>query len=542
MPHRRSVLCNSRRWSLWALALVAGLAASPAPAQLLKQIDDTKETQRAAEKAAFQEKTPDPVRFLAEDWRPDATAVLAEIDGYAIDEQELFLRQAMLNLDIEPLRDWRSAGPAEARYQLGVVRRMVEERLAERVLASLPDADEPMDPTEAANAERVLLGPVARLVYADLIVRDKVEVRPLDIAYYYHTNKDLYAGDEKTGAEARGVRQVAPSIEPLLWRKHFVTQTNASGEKVTEKARARVRAEPFPYMEDEMILVRVKDFLFTRGEFLTFYPKFAVEPEKTALKAETEVFESERDIRITNIAINEAVLQLLEREGKAGDERLVVAREIARDWIRANNARTVLRDAQPTDDAAIDQIIAEENELLQPTQGFEVWRLDATAARWPELTADERRAVVTAMIDNIADTRDTANRLIEERINIQGAGVLRLPETIIERLLESDEDQFTLSFSSLSVLSADDLRNQQGIDIADLTLGELTEPQVSASGIVTSFYLADKPTLPPPDKTAVREAAKDRLLKRAVDSVVEQELAARRDEGRLVWMLPDAKR
>lgn len=541
MLRRRSLL-DPRRWSLLALPIVAALMASPADAQLLAEDEEgAKGPVSYIDKSAFEDPLPDPVSFVAAGWRPEATSVLAEIDGYAIDEQELFLRQAMLNLDLEPLRGWREAAPAEARYQIGVVRRMIEARMEERILAALPEADEAAEPVEAANAERVLIGPIARMVFADLVVRDEVEVRPLDIAQYYYTNKDFYAADDKRGIAARSVREAAPAIEPVLWRKHLVTQTNARGAKAMEKARSRVRAEPFPHMEDEMILVRVQDFLFTRGEFLRFHPKFATEPAKTALAAEAEAFNAERDYRIANVAINEAILQLLEREGKADDERLVVAREIATDWVRAENARIAMRAAEPTDDAAIDALLAAEPELALPTQGFEVWRLDAKADRWPELDDAARASVVAAMIGNIEGVRDTANRLMAERIAMQGAGVLRLPETIIARLLEDEADRYSLEFTTLGNLSAKDLEEVQGIDPADLVIGEITEPQVSASGVVTAYYLADKPTLPAPDKKAARELARQRALDYAVDDVVEQEIATRQREGRIVWMLPETR-
>lgn len=539
MSVRRS-LSVVARWMPAALPVLAILAAGPAPAQLLVQDED-----KAAgpvsylDKPAFVDPVPDPVSVLAGDWRPDANAVLAEIDGYAIDEQELFLRQAMLNADAEPLRGWRDAAPAQARYQLGIVRRMIEQRLEERVLADLPEASQGVDPEIAANAERVLVGPIARVVFADLVVRNQVEVLPLDIAYYYEQNKDFYAADEERGTAARSVREVAAGIEPVLWRKHLVTQTNAEGVKALEKSRARVRAEVLPTMiMDDMILVRVRDFLFTRGEFLTFHPEFATEPAATALAADVAAYDAERDYRVSNIAINEAILQFLEREAKANDPRLEVAREIARDWVAANNARRVLREAEATDDAAIDAQLDAEPELALPVEGFEVWRLDAKAERWPELDDAQRAAVVGAMIENITEVRETANRLIAERIDIQGAGVLRLPETIVTRLLDAEADRYSLELAPLSVMAADDLRDKHGIDAADLVLGELTEPQVSASGVVTAFYLGDKPTLPAPDKKAAREAARERLLELAVSDIVDQELNTRQREGRIVWMLP----
>lgn len=130
--------------------------------------------------------------------------VYAVADGEPITELDLYLFLRMTGRDAAPLRGWAAAAEDGSETARRALAQLVREYLEVRVAAARITI--PEDPHRHEKAVRSLAAEGARLVFADRVVAQRVEVSPLDIAQFYNRNKDQFA----RAASARIVRLRVP--------------------------------------------------------------------------------------------------------------------------------------------------------------------------------------------------------------------------------------------------------------------------------------------------------------------------------------------
>ncbi len=335
--------------------------------------------------------------------------------------------------------------------------------------------------------------------------------------------------------QAISVREAEPQLREELRQSVLKVRTDSLLEKLIREKYPLVYRDVFPFAEDESTIIRIGEFDLKYAELLAAYPDIPTEPLPT--QEPYDVPEGVGDF-LKDLRDGELLTQELERVRALDEPRYQAALRAGRDRVLAEMHRTrELAEHEPTD-AEVLEWLERNRDRLAPASRQGLWQLSIIPEGWADLPRESQRALEGEMRGVLAEVVNTSERLLDERESISGPRVLRDPNAIVARLLRNDPGRYRMEMVLLGQKTAQEARNDLGLEISDLVAGEFGEIDPRREGVLAAVYVGGEiEQAVPLDEQLVDQARKEMLRERVI-APIEDELAQLESEGRLRILLP----
>ena len=335
---------------------------------------------------------------------------------------------------------------------------------------------------------------------------------------------------DRVPAQVRPFEEVRGEIRELLAREFTEDQVTYQLKKKGKFLFPEARADFYPYMEDEFELVRVGDWVLTKGDFRYIYPQYPDAPHEVDPQMAADLNPNRE---------GEIMAQALQAEGRAGDARFQQARKLAREAAAAREALRALRSAQLVTDDEIDFFLAGERDSIAPPTSTVLWRV-TLEARARELTPERGAQAREQLLNQLKAAIPIAERQLAERAALSGPSGLADPTRVLERLVGTSDTR-RLSVQAMGLYEEDIARREFSLRLAELPVGTFSTPRPSGAARVEAFYASQVVEAAAPTEEDLRVLAREHLVNRRAQQPLREELRRLEASGRLRWSLPGSE-
>jgi len=440
--------------------------------------------------------------ILNSQWRPSDQQTLATYAGDQISELDLTLFLLMKERDPSWIENWQE-NTLENAYRTRL-KNAIREFIQTKELASTAESSNIETKIDPKKAGRILTGPAIAVSFADLVVKDQVEISNYDLGIHYRMNREKFVQGD--GGKFNAVRDdIYNEVYPKLLRQQLAIAKNEAAKERYPINRANYLALLAP----EVVILDVGKFELTRQEFFEVYPQGKEGPFR---------FKNVPDFianRVEAIMHNESMIQELQDRSMLNQSWFSNAHEISTDIFLTQVYLTSPVDVQPSQEE-LESYVRQNREELFPSVSYVMWALESDSSRF------------------LNETIERASQLFEERVAVAGEEAYALPNLVINRLL-SDDNQGDTTFTQLPTSTAPEIDEQYGIAKSNLNIGSFTDARVLPSGRMQSLYFASTRRRTPPSQAEFFELAAEKIREDFLYSDVQEKITVAENNGTLSW-------
>ncbi len=346
------------------------------------------------------------------------------------------------------------------------------------------------------------------------------------------TGNAIYLYEVVSREEARvpSLEEVRGDIVADLTRRHAPLLLKYRLARSIPRSRAMDRSRMFRTLPEDVELLRVREFEFTKQEFMDTFPRLVGPPDNPRMLAIATA--------VRRFLVGELVTQEAEKTGGLNSALYSRGLELADVYIAAERERArQSAECDPTD-AETSAALQEYRERILPKGPRLVWKFALEPRRTRGMSDAEQQTLSTVAVAQLEDYVRLAKQQFEERRAIAGPVILESPEPVIDNLPPPDDPGLKIDFDKEGPLEPQRALEEIGIDLLAFEPGEFTPVRPRNDGGAVCYYIGG--ILPPKvlDDEELFAAARQWLIDSAADRPVEERLREMEASGAIRFSFP----
>lgn len=340
----------------------------------------------------------------------------------------------------------------------------------------------------------------------------------------------LYEVIAREEARVPSLDEVRGDIIAELSKRHAPLLLKYKLAKSIPRSRAMDRSKMFRTLPEDVELLRVREFEFTKQEFLDTFPRIAGPPDNPRMLAVATA--------VRRFLVGELVTQEAEKTGGLNSALYSRGLELADVYIAAEKERArQSAECDPTEDETT-SALREYRDRILPKGPRVVWKLALEPRRSRGLSEAERETLAAVAVAQLEDYVRLAGQQLEERRAIAGPVILESPEPVIENLPPPDDPGLKIDFDKEGPLEPQAALEEIGIDLLAYQPGEFTPVRPRNDGGAICYYIGRVLDPPKLDEEELVAAARQWLIDSAADRPVEARLKEMEESGAVRYAFP----
>lgn len=326
------------------------------------------------------------------------------------------------------------------------------------------------------------------------------------------------------------LEEVRPVVERRLRARFLPQQSDYRILKLSKNIFPVNRGIMYSYLQDEIPILRVRNFEITRGEFTELFPEIIgdpANPNKAAISGLVAI-----------MVQSEIILQDLERLGMINNAEYLQALEWARSYLLSNRVRMKRAGEALVAEEDVDRVLRERSAMITPSERRDLWRLAIEPRQRGDLTPEDLRTAQVLNRAHLASIAAQASQQIMERSAIAGEQIFSVPGPVFEKLPRPLDSRYRVRFEFQGTYTPQSAREQLGVNTENVTRGGFSDAVPLPNGGAVAYYVSG--ILPPVELNpeALRAAARWFAGWQYGEKPATDRINAMEDDGSLRYAFP----